>query len=830
MGQVGRNMWARIRSGEQVLRAGHDAAKLAQVMCVLLVSAGVGAAQQVQSLAEQAKQALRTKPSQNQSQDSGRQSLAEQARKALQPQPTNPPQTTDADSNSLGEQARRIVQERNLLRALRALPRRPPFHLELAVHAPAQPSERTIAQAARAARPSRGATPASQQLSLTQIFHPRAAQAPAEEPQPKSSPVAKEPPTVAPRPPLEPATKSTGPPTPAAQPAREAKPIPQPPAPIPAAQPRQPVQVDAVLPPPPQPAQPAPEPKPMPQPAPVSAAKLAQPVQSDAVLLPAAGLNIQTDFKVKYVGQDAVYLIGGRAAGLTQGTKLTIKRRANAGAANDMVVVAELEVASVAATSAVCDVKNVAGEIRAGDIAYLSQFDAETLAQARATGGQRTYPQVVTFTEGDPLDEEAREEIPRPPLPEVNRARGRVGLDYSGISSHGSVASSSYQIGGVLRADITRIGGTDWNMSGYWRGRLTSSSYAGQQTLQDLINRTYHLSVSYDNPKSNWVAGFGRLYLPWASSLDTLDGGYVGRKLGHGATAGMFAGSTPDPTSWDYNPDRRIAGVFVNFEGGSFDSVHYTSTSGVALSSLGWVLDRPFVFFENGIFFKRYFSIYQSAQADDPRPAPGVTRAGAGLSRSYTSLRFQPHQRISFDLNHNYFREVPTFSVQLISTGLVDKYLFQGLSAGVRIEPVRHVSVYTDIGRSDRTGDQKTSINQLYGVSWDRIWKTGLRADVRASKFDSSFGSGSYRSLALSRNFGDSLHWQIQAGRQTLVSTYSAQGSSRFINSSVDASFARHYFLQGDFTMQRGSVLDYDQWILTLGYRFDNRSRIGMAP
>jgi hypothetical protein len=823
-------MWMRIRSGKQELRSRHDAAKLAQVMCVLLASAGVGAAQQEQSLAEQAKQALRTKQSQTQSQDPGRESLAEQARKALQPQPTDQPQATDADSNSLGEQARRIVQERNLLRALRALPRRPPFHLELAVQAPAQPSEQTMAQAAPAARPSRGATPASQQFSLSQIFHSRGAQAPAEEPLPKSSPLAKEPATVAPPPPLEPVTKSNQPPTPPAQPAPEVKPVSQPPVSVPAAQPAQPAQVDAVLLPPKQAAQPAPETKPVSQPpAPVPAAQPAQPVQVDATLLPPPALNIQTDFKVKYVGQDAVYLIGGRAAGLTQGTKLTIKRRADSGAANDMVVVAELEVASVAATSAVCDVKSATGEIRAGDIAYLSELDAEVLAQARAIGGQRKYPQVVTFTEGDPLDEEAREEIPRPPLPEVNRARGRVGLDYSGISSHGSVASSSSQIGGVLRADITRIGGTYWNMSGYWRGRLTSNSYAGQQTLQDLINRTYHLSVSYDNPKSNWVAGFGRLYLPWASSLDTIDGGYVGRKLGHGATAGMFAGSTPDPTSWDYNPDRRIAGLFVNFEGGSFDSVHYTSTSGVALSSLGWVLARPFIFFENGIFFKRYFSIYQSAQADDPRPAPGVTRAGAGLSRSYTTLRFQPHKRISFDLNHNYFRDVPTFSVQLIGTGLVDKYLFQGLSAGVRVEPVRHISVYTDIGRSDRTGDQKTSINQLYGVAWDHIWKTGLRADLRASKFDSSFGSGSYRSLSLSRNFGDSLHWQIQAGRQTLVSTYSAQGASRFINSSVDASFARHYFLQGDFTMQRGSVLDYDQWIFTFGYRFDNRSRTGAS-
>jgi hypothetical protein len=557
---------------------------------------------------------------------------------------------------------------------------------------------------------------------------------------------------------------------------------------------------------------------------------LPQPQQDQPVVLPPSGLNIQTAFKVKYVGQDIVYLAGGRGAGLAEGMKLNIKRRgggSDAPEARGTTTIAELVVASVADSSSVCEVHNATAEIHAGDMAYLSESDAEAVAQSRAISGQRKYPQVVTFTEGDPLEEEIRDEIPRPPLPEVNRARGRFGFDYSGIRSHGAVESSSSQVGGTIRADITRIGGTYWNLSGYWRGRLTSNSYAGEQTLQDLISRTYHLTLTYDSPKSNWVAGFGRLYLPWASSLDTLDGGYVGRKLGHGAIAGIFAGSTPDPTSWDYNPDRRIAGTFVNFEGGSFETFHYTSTSGIALSSLGWVLQRPFLFFENGINFKRYLSVYQSAQVDDPRPAPGVPPAGAGLSRSYITVRFQPHPRISFDLNHNYFRDIPTFSTLLIGTGLVDKYLFQGLSAGVRVEPVRHIILSADLGRSTRSGDTKDSLNQLYGISWDRIWKTGLRADLRASKFDSSFGSGSYRSLALSRNLGDRVHWQVQAGRQTLVSAYTSQGSSKFINGSVDAVIGRHYFIQGDYTTQRGGFFDYDQWILTFGYRFDNRSKIG---
>ncbi|MBZ5568374.1 MAG: hypothetical protein LAN64_11055 [Acidobacteriia bacterium] len=556
---------------------------------------------------------------------------------------------------------------------------------------------------------------------------------------------------------------------------------------------------------------------------------LPQPQQDSPVVLPPSGLHVQTMFKVKYVAEHSVYLNGGRAAGLSEGMKLTIRRRAqrsDAANASGAVDTAELEVASVASASAVCEVKSTTAEIHAGDIAYLSAADAETLAQTRATGGARKYPQVVTFSEGDPLEEEVRDEVPRPPLPEVNRARGRIGLDFSGISSRGSVASSSYQLGGVVRADVTRIGGSYWNLSGYWRGRLNNSSAPGQPTLSDLINRTYHLSLSYNNPQSKWVAGVGRLYLPWASSLDTLDGGYIGRKLGHGATAGIFAGSTPDPTSWDYNPDRRIAGSFINFEGGSFDSVHYTSTSGMAMSSIGWVLERPFIFFENGIFYKRYFSVYQSAQADDPRPVPRVARAGAGLSRSFITVRFQPHPRISFDLNHNYFRDVPTFSQQLIGTGLVDKFLFQGLSAGVRVETVRHITLYADLGRSSRSGDQRNSWNELYGITWDRIWITGLRADLRFSKFDSSFGSGSYRSLALSRNVGERLHWQVQAGRQTLVSSFTGQGASRFVNGSVDATFG-HYFLQGDYTAQRGALFDYDQWIMTFGFRFDNRSRMG---
>jgi hypothetical protein len=543
-----------------------------------------------------------------------------------------------------------------------------------------------------------------------------------------------------------------------------------------------------------------------------------------------APLSIKTAFQVKYVAMDTVYLSSGRAAGLTKGMKLTIKRienvstQATSGEGTGGEIIADLEVITVAETSAVCSVSNPKSPIQAGDFAYLPPADAEMLAMKQSMGGTRKYPVVVTFTGGDPLEEEAREDVPRPPLPEVNRIRGRIGFDYSSTKSSGL---SSSQTGVVVRADITRIGGTYWNLSGYWRGRLTSSSATNQESLQDLINRTYTLSMTYDNPESKWVAGFGRLFVPWASSLETIDGGYFGRRLSSSVTTAIFAGSTPDPTSWSYDPNRRIAGGLVNFEGGTFDAVHFASTSGMGVSMEKFAIDRPFLFFENNLSYKQYVSIYQSLQADNPKDATKTARIGPGVSRSFVTVRFQPHRRVSFDVNHNYFRDVPTFDPRLIGTGLLDKYLFQGMSAGVRVETWKQVSVYTNIGRSNRSGDTKPSLNQLYGITAGRIWKTGLRADVRYSIYDSSFGKGDYRVISLSRNLQESMRLEVQVGRQSMTSSLSGQSGSRFINALFDANIGSRYFVQGGFTAERGNMFDYDQWVTTFGYRFDNRGSQG---
>ena len=432
------------------------------------------------------------------------------------------------------------------------------------------------------------------------------------------------------------------------------------------------------------------------------------------------------------------------------------------------------------------------------------------------------YAQVVSFTEGDPLDEEARKYVPRPPLPEINRIKGLFAVEFTVTDSHNVPAASSTEEGVVLKADMTRIGGSYWNLTGFYRGNLTT--FGGGQTLptlMDLINRTYTIGLYYNNPDSKWLMGAGRLYIPWAVSLDTIDGAYVGRRLSKHVIAGMFGGTTPDPTAWNYDPNRQIAGALLNFDYGDFNSVKTTFTAGMAVSRINWHPDRQFAFFETNILFKRGFSLYDDLEVDQFNNEPTLgSRGGKGVSRSFLTLRYQPVRFITFEAGHNYFRLLPTFDTRLIATGLLQQYLFQGLSGGVRVELPYRVSVYTDIGRSSASSDPKASLNTMYGVSWANILGTGLRADARYTRFDSAFGAGTYQMLSLSKEITERLRLELQLGQQDFKSSFTQAGRSRFGTFMLDWYFHQHYWLGAGWTLYRGGTQDYDQILINLGYRF----------
>jgi hypothetical protein len=538
-----------------------------------------------------------------------------------------------------------------------------------------------------------------------------------------------------------------------------------------------------------------------------------------------------TVFRIKYVSDGSVYLEAGRNADLQEGMKLSVVEAPPDGVIAEGIQyrgydhVAEIVVSSVSDSSAVCDVVKTNTEIKTGQAAFLTPDSVLSRHQSELAADEDKYPIVIAFTSGDPLDEEVREarETKVTALTPMQRLRGRIGYNYGYTSESGGF--SSRQMGLVIDVDLQSIGSTYWNFTGTWRGNMGTSSTtlpgAGTQTLTDLVNRTYHIGLTYQNPYSPVTLGVGRLFVPWAPSLSTIDGGYLGRKITRKVTIGFFGGSTPDASSWSYNPNQHIAGTFVNLEHGTFDHFRMYSTMGIALTSIQWKVARQFAFFENTWSWKRYVSFYNSLQADAARKSPLVNGGSnpTGVSQSYSTLHFQPIRLFGFGVNHNYFRTLPTYDPRLFGTGLLDKYLFQGFSGDVRFDLPKHIGLFASLGKSKTTTDTKSSLNQSYGVSMGSIWKTGIFADVHYSKFNSSFGSGKYEAFSLSKSITEAFRIQAYGGHQLFNTSLSNNTKSNFVNGVVDWNVGSRYFLEGNFGWYKGTSLSYTQWSTVFGYR-----------
>ena len=555
---------------------------------------------------------------------------------------------------------------------------------------------------------------------------------------------------------------------------------------------------------------------------------------ASAQVVPPAGKP--SVFHVSYVAEGTIYIDAGQNADLREGMTLSVVAAPADGAASEGVRfrgdvhVAEVRIIATADSSAACQVLQAKGELSPGQLAFLTPDSIEARLKTESAVEAKKYLIVFSFTDGDPLDKEMRETVEKQETQDSawSNIRGRFGVEYGGTSEDGGL--NTKQVGAVIDADARNIGGSYWNFTGYWRGEFTSSSSSAANanlTLTDLIDRTYHLGFTYQSPYSNNVMGVGRLYLPWAPSLSTIDGGYFGRKISRRFTSGAFAGSTPDPTSWSYAPNQHIAGTFVNFETGSFDTTRFFSTAGVALTTQDWRVARQFAFFENNFSWRRWLTFYNSAQVDAARtsPLPNGGSNPTGFSQSYTSLHVQPLGWLSLGVNHNYFRNLPTFDPRLISTGLLDQYLFQGFSGDVRIQMPKHISLYSSLGRSKVSTDTKDSLNQAYGITFSRLWHTGLTADLHYSKFNSQFGGGEYESFSLSENLRDNLRIQILGGHQAFQSSLTSNTNSNFVNGIADWNVGARLFMEGTLGWYQGSALSYRQWSTVMGYRFGGHRR-----
>ena len=194
---------------------------------------------------------------------------------------------------------------------------------------------------------------------------------------------------------------------------------------------------------------------------------------------------------------------------------------------------------------------------------------------------------------------------------------------------------------------------------------------------------------------------------------------------------------------------------------------------------------------------------------------------GAQLSQSFITLRYTPRKRISFDVSDNYFRGVPTFDQRLIGTGLLDQYLFTGISGGVRVEPIDNLMLTANFGNSRRNGDTSHAVNQAYGVTWKRLPILGSPLRSSLQLLQQQLWDGFLRIGRAHAGVIGSPAPAVSGGRaEHAVDLFVNHTRARFFNSMIDWQIGRHYFVMGNWLNYRGLSQNYDQISISLGYRF----------
>ncbi len=196
-----------------------------------------------------------------------------------------------------------------------------------------------------------------------------------------------------------------------------------------------------------------------------SAAPATQSAQTQAApVVPAApAAPAKSIFHVRYIADGTVYLDAGRNAGLEEGMHLHLVHADANGGTTEAVrfqgqePIADVRIVSVADSSCAAEIIKSREDLVAGDIAYLD-VDSIHLREEKSNAAEsENYPVVVTFSYGDPLDEEVRATTVSPQTaPIENQMRGRFGWDMGTLSEPGGFSSRQMGLHGASRYDPPR--------------------------------------------------------------------------------------------------------------------------------------------------------------------------------------------------------------------------------------------------------------------------------------------------------------------------------------------------------------------------------------
>lgn len=531
--------------------------------------------------------------------------------------------------------------------------------------------------------------------------------------------------------------------------------------------------------------------------------------------------EVSLNFRVRYVTADAVYFNGGAADGVRPDDYVWVMRNGQK--------ILLLKVKYVATHSACCLLKKENGEAIGNDVA-IKIDDAILCIIPQQEFLARTEPAAqpaATPRAGSPQKKTrvvAVEPKRRPSRPKKvnNLLKGQISLQSFGQKDQGPQQFDFWESSAYLRLDFERPAGLPLRLTARARSSRNYRQIRTSQARQlPAFHRVYEIALEYGSPASPVELAIGRTLRYELRGAGYLDGVVLGYRVNEIWKAGVFAGAQPDLYRYEFRPDQKKLGGFMQMKTALGKSAEIAFGATGIGQYIRQQVSREYLAAQIDFNAARQLYLTQYFEVDFNRKWRRRMSASAlDLSNAYFNATYYPRSTISFGASYDARRLVRTWETHSIVDSLFDQALRQGGRASITFQPTALVRIALDGGLQKQKGmPNGYSANISANVS--NLGRSGVGLNARLSYFSSGLSAGYYPGLDLSRSFFGVIYATLGGGAYIYRMGNGAPAQSNpWERMRLDVNLTRRFFLSSTVENFHGDTMKFVRGFIDLGWRF----------
>lgn len=508
---------------------------------------------------------------------------------------------------------------------------------------------------------------------------------------------------------------------------------------------------------------------------------------------------------VTYVSGTSVYVDAGADDGLAVGDGVEVTRDGNA--------VAHLKVTFVTAHKATCAPDGAAADVKVGDaVRYIPRAPgADAGAAGAAAAGAAAGAAEAPASPARPA-KSGESAFRRAGM------RGRIGVRYLWVKDRSGLGQDLSQPSLDLLMLGTQIGGAPVDLDVDVRARRTYRTPAGGASVDDGVNRIYRANVSW-RPGS-FRLGFGRQVSPTLAVVSLFDG-LVAEYRHSGWTAGLMAGTQPDPESYSFSSDVRQYGAYGGYSSDPARATRWATGFGYISSTENGEINRDFAFVEARVT-QKIVGVYLQQQVDVNRGwRKDAEGNGYTPSGTFVMIHVRPAASWTIDTGYDSRRNVRLYRDLITPVTDFDDATRQGYWLGAAWRPRGRWLVGVD-GRRATGGTAGTASAYTLRLGALNMTREQIDVQLRGTSYTGPTLEGYLAALSGSMNLGSRVRLELHGGTRQDKDVLGGNAATNinWFGTTLDVTAGRSVYFNLSYDRTSGGDEDNDQVYAAFSWRF----------